>query len=62
MAKSKSFEEVIREIRERKNWESSSEDGFNKAKCSICNRALSSIGRSHLVGICKNCVNDSLIR
>lgn len=60
MVQLKSFETVLGDLRKRKQWESRSEQRFNEAKCSICKRKLSEVGRSHLVGVCSMCVNSVL--
>ena len=60
MVNPKSFNEIVQELRKRKQWEKGSEEKFNKATCKICKKVLSNVGRSNLVGICVGCVNDSM--
>lgn len=60
MVELKSFDEVLKNLKDRKKWEVNSQEKFDKAICKGCKRVLSNVGRSSLVGVCSSCVHDAM--
>lgn len=60
MVYQKSFSEVLKSLTDRKKWEKESQEKFDNSTCKGCNRVLSNVGRSSLVGICSGCVSDAM--
>ena len=61
MVRPKSFDLVLKDIRERKKFEKKREEENSKAKCDRCSHSLQAIGRSNIPGLCSICAHLVLI-
>ena len=61
MAYNKPFEQIVKEIRERKQFERESAKQCAEAKCSHCGSNLTAIGRSKIPSVCNICVSLSML-
>lgn len=60
MAKPKSFDFVLKSLRDRKKFERESMKKSLDAKCSHCKGNINNNGISKISGVCNNCVSLSL--
>lgn len=61
MAKSKPFGEILKELKDRKKFESEREKKSSEEKCKICKHNIMAIGNSNIPGVCKICTHLSIL-
>jgi len=60
MVITKSFDFILKSLKDRKKFEIESNKKFIDAKCSSCNGSIKNNGISQVSGVCNNCVSLSL--
>lgn len=57
MVRPKSFDLVLKELKERKQWEKKIESQMKSKKCSHCSGNMLSLGHSSIPDVCQSCAH-----
>ena len=61
MVRPKSFDLVLKELKERKQWEKKMEVQRATKKCSHCKGSMQALGHSNITGVCRICAHLAII-
>lgn len=61
MVRPKPYGDILKELKDKFEWQKKNEEKFSSEKCKKCNCNIMAIGKSSITGVCRICVNLALL-